>query len=60
MLEEYFPEFITVTCIEWLPLISKTNEKEIIVQSLQSLARDKNNITYTLDNLIKAAKLKTL
>ena len=60
MLEAYFPEFITVTCIEWLPLISKTNEKEIIVQSLQSLARDKNNITYTFDNLIKAAKLKTL
>jgi REP element-mobilizing transposase RayT len=43
MLEAYFPEFITVTCIEWLPLISKTNEKEIIVQSLQYLT-DKKKI----------------
>jgi len=43
MLEAYFPEFITVTCIEWLPLISKTNEKEIIAQSLQYLT-DKKKI----------------
>ena len=34
MLEDYFPEFITVTCYEWLPLISSSNEKEIIIQSL--------------------------
>ncbi len=37
MLEDYFPEFITVTCYDWLPLISSSNEKEIIIQSLQFL-----------------------
>ncbi len=37
MYEEHFPEFITVTCYEWLPLISASTEKEIILQSLQFL-----------------------
>lgn len=37
MHEAYFPEFITVTCYDWLPLISASTEKEIIIQSLQFL-----------------------
>lgn len=37
MYEEYFPEFITVTCYDWLPLIAAASEKEIIMESLQYL-----------------------
>ena len=46
MLEDYFPEFITVTCYEWLPLISSSNEKEIIIQSLQFLTNQKKIHVY--------------
>jgi len=35
--EVYFPEFITVTCFEWLPLIKRQQEKSIIIDSLQFL-----------------------
>ena len=54
MLEEYFPEFITVTCIEWLPLISKTNEKEIIVQSPPFVGLQPTNCRATLPPLMSA------
>ena len=37
MYEEYFPEFITVTCYDWLPLIAAASEKEIIMESVQYL-----------------------
>ena len=40
------PEFITVTCYEWLPLISSSNEKEIIIQSLQFLTNQKRIHVY--------------
>jgi putative transposase len=46
MYEEHFPEFITVTCYEWLPLISKTSEKEIIIESLQFLTEQKKVTVY--------------
>lgn len=39
--EEYFPEFITITCYEWLPLIHREEEKNIIIQSLQYLVKNK-------------------
>jgi REP element-mobilizing transposase RayT len=44
MYEEHFPEFITVTCYEWLPLIKGTDEKEIIIHSLQYLT-EQNKIS---------------
>lgn len=46
MYEDYFPEFITVTCYEWLPLISTSTEKEIIMQSLQFLTDQKKIEVY--------------
>jgi len=46
MYEEHFPEFITVTCYEWLPLISASTEKEIILQSLQFLTDQKKITIY--------------
>ena len=46
MFEDYFPEFITVTCYEWLPLISTSTEKEIIMQSLQFLTDQKKIEVY--------------
>ncbi|MFN8283166.1 MAG: transposase [Chitinophagales bacterium] len=39
MYEEHFPEFITVTCYEWLPLIKRTKEKDIIIDSLRYLVQ---------------------
>lgn len=39
MYEDYFPEFITVTCYDWLPLIKRTEEKEIIINSLRYLSQ---------------------
>ena len=46
MFEEHFPEFITVTCYEWLSLISASTEKEIILQSLQFLTDQKKITIY--------------
>lgn len=46
MYEEHFPEFITVTCYEWLSLISASTEKEIILQSLQFLTDQKKITIY--------------
>ena len=37
--EDYFPEFITVTCYDWERLIVGTKEKDIIVDSLRYLVK---------------------
>ena len=41
MNEDYFPELITITCYDWLPLIKRTEEKEIIINSLRYLCQQK-------------------
>ncbi len=37
--EDKFPEFITLTCYEWLALIKSNQEKEIIIESLRYLTQ---------------------
>ena len=39
--EDYFPDFITVTCYNWERLIAHEDEKEIIIQSLRFLVSAK-------------------
>jgi len=34
--EEYFPDFITITCYNWERLIEREKEKEIIIESFLS------------------------
>ncbi|QQR98220.1 MAG: hypothetical protein IPK18_01385 [Sphingobacteriales bacterium] len=37
--EDKFPEFITITCYEWLALIKSNQAKEIIIESLRYLTQ---------------------
>jgi REP element-mobilizing transposase RayT len=39
--EEYFPDFITITCYNWERLIEREKEKEIIIESLRYLTKEK-------------------
>lgn len=41
-----FPEFITVTCLEWKPLLESKIHKEVIVQSLDFLTKDRRALVY--------------
>ena len=53
--EDYFPEFITITCYNWERLIERENEKEIIVSSLDFLVKNKRIKVYAfvlMDNHI--------
>lgn len=44
--EDHFPDFITITCYEWLPIIQREQEKEIIIQSLRFLVNNKRVKVY--------------
>ena len=39
--EEYFPDFTTITCYNWERLIEREKEKEIIIESLRYLTKEK-------------------
>ena len=41
--EEHFPAFITITCYNWERLLARSQEKEIIIESLRFLV-GKNRI----------------
>jgi putative transposase len=34
------PEFITVTCLEWKPLLEDDKHKQVIIDSLQFLVKE--------------------
>jgi len=40
MIAKYYPEFLTVTCLNWIPLLSARENKEIIINSLQFLIKE--------------------
>lgn len=40
------PEFITVTCLDWKPLLEEDSMKDIIIESLRFLARKERIIVY--------------
>src|SRR5260221_4127457 len=40
MLSKYHPEFITVTCLNWVPTLEAKKHKDIIVESLRFLVKD--------------------
>ena len=40
MIAKYYPEFLTVTCLNWIPLLSARENKEIIINSLRFLVRE--------------------
>ena len=40
MIAKYYPEFLTVTCLNWIPLLSARENKEIIISSLRFLVKE--------------------
>jgi putative transposase len=40
------PEFITVTCLEWKPLLEDDKHKQVIIDSLQFLVKEKRISVY--------------
>jgi len=40
MIAKYYPEFLTVTCLNWIPLLSTDQNKEIIINSLRFLVKE--------------------
>jgi REP element-mobilizing transposase RayT len=41
MISKYHPEFVTVTCMNWIPVLSFKEHKEIIVNSLRFLVNQR-------------------
>jgi putative transposase len=39
MFSTEYPEFITVTCLEWRPILEQDREKDIIVESMRFLVK---------------------
>ena len=46
ILSKYYAEFITVTCLEWLPVLANDKHKEIITESLRFLVKEKRVTVY--------------
>ena len=40
MIAKYYPEFLTVTCLNWIPLLADRDNKEIIVNSIRFLVKE--------------------
>ncbi len=40
------PDFITITCLEWKPVLAEDNFKDIIVSSLRFLSKENRVIVY--------------
>lgn len=40
MIAKYYPEFLTVTCLNWIPLLSTNQNKEIIIDSIRFLVKE--------------------
>ena len=40
MLSKYHPEFITITCLNWVPILEAKEHKDIIIESLRFLVKD--------------------
>lgn len=40
MISKYYPEFLTVTCLNWTPVLKERSHKEIVIESLRFLAKD--------------------
>lgn len=40
MLSKYHPEFLTITCLNWIPVLAAQEHKDIVVESLRFLVRD--------------------
>jgi len=43
---KYYSEFITVICLEWLPVLANDKHKEIITESLRFLVKEKRVHVY--------------
>ena len=41
-----YPDFTTITCLDWNPILEKDQQKEIIINSLRFLTKDKRAIIY--------------
>jgi len=39
MISKYYPEFITITCLNWLPVLRPKDHKDIIIESLRFLVQ---------------------
>ena len=39
MLSKYHPEFITVTCLKWVPILEAQEHKDIVIESLRFLVK---------------------
>jgi putative transposase len=40
MYSRYHPEFVTVTCLNWIPILSSEGHKDIGINSLRFLVKD--------------------
>jgi len=41
-----YPQFTTVTCLEWKPVLENDNEKEVIISSMRFLVREERVIIF--------------
>jgi len=47
LITEYYPQFFTATILEWKHLLNETKYKDIIVESLRFLVKEKRVIVYS-------------
>jgi len=45
-LTQYYPQFLTATILEWKPLLKEDKYKDIIIESLRFLVKEKRVIIY--------------
>src|SRR6267154_665694 len=40
LMSKYHPDFVTVTCLNWIPVLASREHKEIVINSLRFLVKE--------------------